>query len=29
MFHSDCLFRWFRSSNASSCPLCRNNFPYS
>ncbi|PGG97584.1 hypothetical protein AJ79_09147 [Helicocarpus griseus UAMH5409] len=28
-FHSDCLFRWFKSSNASSCPLCRNNFPYS
>jgi len=29
MFHSDCLFRWFKSSNASSCPLCRNNFLYS
>ncbi|KAI5289013.1 hypothetical protein KEM52_000945 [Ascosphaera acerosa] len=28
-FHSDCLFRWFTSSNASSCPLCRNNFIYS
>ncbi|EER26661.1 C3HC4 type (RING finger) zinc finger containing protein [Coccidioides posadasii C735 delta SOWgp] len=28
-FHSDCLFRWFRSSNSSSCPLCRNNFLYS
>ncbi|WEW54912.1 hypothetical protein PRK78_000339 [Emydomyces testavorans] len=28
-FHSDCLFRWFKSSNSSSCPLCRNNFLYS
>lgn len=28
-FHSDCLFKWFRSSNASSCPLCRNPFLYS
>ncbi|KAF3898560.1 Zinc finger, RING-CH-type [Trichophyton interdigitale] len=28
-FHSDCLFRWFRSSNSSSCPLCRNSFLYS
>jgi E3 ubiquitin-protein ligase listerin len=27
-FHSTCLFRWFRSSNSSSCPLCRNNFNY-
>jgi hypothetical protein len=27
-FHSVCLFRWFRSSNSSSCPLCRNNFNY-
>ena len=27
-FHSDCLFRWFKSSNSSSCPLCRNNFNY-
>lgn len=27
-FHGTCLFRWFRSSNSSSCPLCRNNFNY-
>lgn len=27
-FHGSCLFRWFRSSNSSSCPLCRNNFNY-
>ena len=27
-FHSVCLYRWFRSSNSSSCPLCRNNFNY-
>ncbi|KAG2014555.1 hypothetical protein GB937_006516 [Aspergillus fischeri] len=25
-FHSVCLFRWFKSSNQSTCPLCRNNF---
>ena len=29
MFHSSCLFRWFKSSNSSSCPLCRNAFHYS
>ena len=28
MFHGVCLFRWFKSSNSSSCPLCRNNFNY-
>ncbi|KAK2768232.1 hypothetical protein FQN54_000084 [Arachnomyces sp. PD_36] len=28
-FHSSCLFRWFKSSNSSGCPLCRNNFIYS
>ena len=28
-FHSSCLFRWFKSSNSSSCPLCRNAFNYS
>ncbi|KAK5084591.1 hypothetical protein LTR05_005669 [Lithohypha guttulata] len=28
MFHGACLFRWFKSSNSSSCPLCRNNFNY-
>ncbi len=27
-FHSGCLYRWFRSSNSSSCPLCRNAFHY-
>ncbi|KAL3235880.1 hypothetical protein MRX96_048286, partial [Rhipicephalus microplus] len=25
-FHSDCLFKWFNTSNNSSCPLCRNVF---
>ncbi|MCJ1260822.1 hypothetical protein MMC22_000685 [Lobaria immixta] len=29
MFHGSCLFRWFKSSNSSSCPLCRNAFHYS
>jgi len=28
-FHGSCLFRWFKSSNSSSCPLCRNAFHYS
>ena len=28
MFHGSCLFRWFKSSNSSSCPLCRNAFNY-
>lgn len=28
-FHSDCLFRWFKTSNSSGCPLCRNPFLYS
>lgn len=23
-----CLFRWFSSSNSSTCPLCRNSFNY-
>lgn len=27
-FHGSCLFRWFKSSNSSSCPLCRNAFNY-
>lgn len=27
-FHSACLFRWFKSSSSSTCPLCRNNFNY-
>lgn len=25
-FHSNCLYKWFESSNQSTCPLCRNNF---
>ncbi|CAF3382089.1 unnamed protein product [Rotaria sp. Silwood1] len=25
-FHDACLFRWFRSSNKSTCPHCRANF---
>lgn len=27
-FHGSCLFRWFKSSNGTSCPLCRNPFNY-
>lgn len=27
-FHSGCLFKWFKTSNASSCPLCRTAFNY-
>lgn len=27
-FHGTCLFRWFKSSGGSSCPLCRNAFNY-
>ncbi|KAJ1914420.1 hypothetical protein H4219_004801 [Mycoemilia scoparia] len=26
MFHSACLFKWFRSSSQSTCPLCRSIF---
>jgi len=25
-FHSSCLYKWFKSSSQSSCPLCRNLF---
>ncbi|XP_053561967.1 E3 ubiquitin-protein ligase listerin [Bombina bombina] len=25
-FHSECLYKWFTSSNKSTCPLCRENF---
>ena len=25
-FHSACLYRWFSTSNNSTCPLCRNLF---
>jgi hypothetical protein len=28
LFHGSCLFKWFRSSGSSSCPLCRNPFNY-
>jgi len=27
-FHGSCLFKWFRSSGGSSCPLCRTAFNY-
>jgi len=27
-FHGGCLFKWFKSSGGSSCPLCRNMFNY-
>ncbi|KAI9028280.1 hypothetical protein CLU79DRAFT_832688 [Phycomyces nitens] len=25
-FHSNCLYKWFKSSNSASCPLCRTVF---
>jgi len=28
LFHSSCLFKWFATSNQSTCPLCRNPFNY-
>lgn len=28
LFHGSCLFKWFKSSSSSSCPLCRNPFNY-
>ena len=28
VFHGGCLFRWFKSSSSSGCPLCRNPFNY-
>lgn len=28
LFHSNCLYKWFSSSNQSTCPLCRNPFNY-
>lgn len=28
LFHNDCLHKWFKSSNANLCPLCRNPFNY-
>ncbi|KAF2753817.1 hypothetical protein EJ05DRAFT_514744 [Pseudovirgaria hyperparasitica] len=27
-YHGQCLFRWFKSSGGSACPLCRNAFNY-
>jgi hypothetical protein len=27
-FHGGCLYKWFRSSNATTCPLCRESFNY-
>jgi len=28
LFHAGCLFKWFKTSNGSTCPLCRNQFNY-
>jgi hypothetical protein len=28
LFHGVCLFKWFKSSDGPSCPLCRTNFQY-
>jgi len=28
LFHGSCLFKWFKTSSSSSCPLCRNPFNY-
>ena len=28
LFHGGCLYKWFRSSNGSTCPLCREPFNY-
>ncbi|KAL8988762.1 MAG: hypothetical protein Q9177_002214 [Variospora cf. flavescens] len=28
LFHGSCLYKWFKSSNSSGCPLCRNQFSY-
>jgi len=27
-FHSACLYRWFKSSGQSTCPLCRSSFSF-
>ncbi|KAL7276533.1 hypothetical protein RUND412_000456 [Rhizina undulata] len=27
-FHSTCLLKWFKTSNSSSCPLCRTSFSF-
>ena len=28
LFHGSCLFKWFKSSSQSRCPLCRNTFAF-
>ncbi|KAK3674595.1 hypothetical protein LTR78_005681 [Recurvomyces mirabilis] len=28
LFHGNCLYKWFKTSNASTCPLCRNAFSF-
>lgn len=28
LFHSSCLFKWFKSSSKSQCPLCRTSFAF-
>ncbi|ANZ77187.1 BA75_04230T0 [Komagataella pastoris] len=28
-FHSGCLYKWFKSSGTSTCPLCRSTFNFS
>lgn len=28
LFHSSCLFKWFKSSSQSRCPLCRASFAF-
>lgn len=28
LFHASCLFKWFSTSNQSTCPLCRNPFTF-
>ncbi|KAK8106430.1 uncharacterized protein PG998_003103 [Apiospora kogelbergensis] len=28
LFHRSCLYKWFRSSNQNTCPLCRNPIDY-
>lgn len=27
-FHANCLYKWFKSASASTCPLCRANFSF-
>ncbi|KAF2402395.1 hypothetical protein EJ06DRAFT_490803 [Trichodelitschia bisporula] len=27
-FHANCLYKWFKSSNNTTCPLCRTNFNF-